>query len=123
MSVLRELVVSLRSEAEVLRENCADSQAKLCERHAERLEEALSKHSNETLTVAEAAAESGYSKSHLRRLIREGRIPNAGEAGSPRIQRRDLPRKPGLGSKVASAEPAGPLGSRKQVARSVVESD
>jgi hypothetical protein len=48
----------------------------------------------ELLTLAVAAARSGYSVDHLGRLLREGVIPNAGRPHSPRIRVRDLPRKP-----------------------------
>ncbi len=46
------------------------------------------------LSLPEAAGRSGYSVEHLGRLVREGRIPNAGRKGSPRIRAGDLPRKP-----------------------------
>jgi hypothetical protein len=49
---------------------------------------------NEELSLPSAAAESGYSSNHLSRLVRDGRIPNAGRPGAPRIRRADLPRKP-----------------------------
>ena len=37
--------------------------------------------------------ESGYSADHLGRLVRDGKIPNAGRPGAPRIARSHLPRK------------------------------
>jgi len=46
------------------------------------------------LDLPQAAAESGYSEGHIGRLVREGKIPNAGRRRSPRIRRADLPRKP-----------------------------
>lgn len=46
------------------------------------------------LSLPEVAARSGYSVEHLGRLVREGRVPNAGRKGSPRLRVRDLPRKP-----------------------------
>lgn len=48
------------------------------------------------LTVAEAAAEAGYSEERVRELIREGRVEGnrAGKAGPLRVRRCDLPRKP-----------------------------
>jgi hypothetical protein len=49
----------------------------------------------EILTLAEAAQESGYSGDHLRHLIADGTLDNAGRKGSPRIRRGDLPVKPG----------------------------
>jgi hypothetical protein len=44
--------------------------------------------------MEEAARESGYSAEHLGRLIRTGRIPNAGRRSAPRVRRGDLPAKP-----------------------------
>lgn len=49
---------------------------------------------DETLSLQEAARESGYSPDHLGRLLRDGKLPNAGRPNAPRIRRRDLPRKP-----------------------------
>jgi len=43
------------------------------------------------LTLREAAAECGYSVEHLARLIRQGRLPNAGRRHAPRLRRSDLP--------------------------------
>jgi hypothetical protein len=46
------------------------------------------------LTLAAAAALSGYSTDHLARLVRQGTLPNAGRRGAPRIRRADLPIRP-----------------------------
>lgn len=54
------------------------------------------------LSLPEAASRSGYSVEHLGRLVREGRLPNAGRRGAPRIRAADLPRKP------PALVPAGP---------------
>ena len=48
----------------------------------------------ELLTLPQAAAESGYSEGHIGRLVREGKVANAGRRLYPRIRRADLPRKP-----------------------------
>ncbi len=67
--------------------------------------------------IWERAAESGYSRDHLRRLIDEGTIPDAsGVDGSRAILRKDLPRKPGHG--VAAVCPTV-TSSRVQAARAV----
>lgn len=55
---------------------------------------AFEDHLLEALTLKQAAERSGYSANHLGRLIRDGRIPNAGQPNAPRIRRGDLPRKP-----------------------------
>jgi hypothetical protein len=52
-------------------------------------------YNEEELTLDEAAKESGYTKDHLFRLIYDRKLKNVGEPRSPRIQRQDLPRKPG----------------------------
>jgi hypothetical protein len=71
------------------------------------------------LKLSEAARESGYSRDHLGREIRAGRIPNAGRPSAPRIERRHLPHKSGT---LPSAEPGNML-VRRQIALSVVTSD
>ena len=43
------------------------------------------------VTLKVAAEVSGYSAAHLARLIRQGRVPNKGRRGSPRISINDLP--------------------------------
>ena len=59
-------------------------------------------HYEAVLSLPDAASRSGYSVEHLGRLIREGRLPNAGRRGAPRIRAADLPRKP------PALVPAGP---------------
>jgi hypothetical protein len=60
---------------------------------AAQLERALTEADETLLTLGEAARASGYSSDHLGRLVRAGRIPNAGRPYAPRIRRRDLPRR------------------------------
>lgn len=45
----------------------------------------------ELLTLRQAAKQCGYSEEHIGRLVREGRIPNGGRRGSPRVRVGDLP--------------------------------
>jgi hypothetical protein len=45
------------------------------------------------VSLSEAARRSGYSPEHLGRLIREGKIFNAGRKGKPRIRVRDIPHR------------------------------
>lgn len=94
MRHLKILAEAWRQEGERLRERYeALGLAKLCDTHAAELEEAIGRRLDEELTLTQAAAESGYSKPHLRRLIRDREIPNAGRKGRPRIRRGDLPLK------------------------------
>jgi len=69
--------------------------AHVCRLHAAELEEAIRTAEDEALTLTHAARESGYSSDHLRHLVADGTIPNAGEKGRPRIRRGDLPMKLG----------------------------
>lgn len=72
---------------------------------------------DEVLSLAAASLESGYSRDHIARLIRQGAIPNAGRPNAPSVRRRDLPRK------AASLQSQQENGiSRAQIARSVVNS-
>ncbi len=88
-----ELADRWRSDAEVLRRCGHERTADLCDRHAQELERAVQAHEMELITIREAAAESGYSKSHLYSLLSEGSLSNAGTKGAPRVMRRDLPKK------------------------------
>jgi hypothetical protein len=89
-------VVRLWKERAATAEALADSRGahivRLC---AEELEEALKAAGDTVLTLPQAAAQSGYSAEHLRRLVRQEKIPNAGRKNAPRIRQADLPRKAG----------------------------
>lgn len=95
-----ELVDVWRARAAELRHFAAEGAARAFEHCAEQLAAALRRHDDETLTLAEAARESGYSAESLGRLVRRGAIPNAGREHAPRIRRSDLPHKP---ARVAAA--------------------
>ena len=72
------------------------------------------------LTLGEAAAVSGYSRAHLGRLVREGKIPNAGRPNAPCIHQLDLPRKSGhLPPGRARGEVSRT--SKAQIVRSIVD--
>jgi hypothetical protein len=88
-----DLAMRWRSKAEDLRRLAAEAQAVTLEHCADELEEALRETEAVPLNLQQAAEQSGYSPDHLGRLIREGKIPNAGRSGAPKILRRDLPRK------------------------------
>lgn len=115
---LADLPTAFRERATFLRENAAAEQAATAwEKAATEVESALRGHELEALTLRDAAPECGYSVDHLRRLIRDGTIPNAGNHREYRILRRDIPKKPGHA--VASARPQV-ASSRTQAARAVV---
>jgi hypothetical protein len=44
----------------------------------------------ETLSLTEAAERTGYSANHIGRLVRQGRLPNAGRKNAPRVRLGDL---------------------------------
>ena len=113
-----DLAAAFREIAASARQHTADERAAtIWERAAEMVEESLRLSGLERLTLQRAAAESGYSIDHLRRLIDEGTIPNASVAdGSKAILRMDLPRKPGHGLAVVRPPVAS---SRVQAARAV----
>ena len=106
-----------RSKAGLFRDHEKVSLAIAYEKCAAALEEALVSEGEAALTLQEAADESGYSTDHIGRLIREGKIPNAGRPGAPRIARGDLPIKP----EVVSRPPIRQL-DRTQIVRSAISS-
>jgi hypothetical protein len=82
---------------------------------------ALASDQDESLTLRQAAAASGYSADHLARLIRTGRLLNLGVKHAPRLRRADLPHKPGR--LPTESPPPHLLGADpRQVARAVVTS-
>jgi len=80
--------------------------------------ESLDASGEQLLTLVEAAAESGYAADTLGRLVREGRVPNAGRPNAPKIRRRDIPKKPGAFPNVASSDIVS--ADRRRIAASVL---
>ena len=62
---------------------------------AAELRAVLQAQGDDTVTLSEAAHMGGYSRDHLERLVRAGRLLNVGAKHRPRIRRQDVPRKPG----------------------------
>ena len=90
------LAVSWREEAQRLRTLEAHGQAAALEQAASQLDARIAAWALEPLTIREAAAESGYSEEHLRRLAREGQLPvqpNGGPKSRIQVRRGDLPIK------------------------------
>ncbi len=113
------LVHQWRTHAQTLRKYGAESQALAVESCAEELKLWLRECLTEALTLQEAARESGYSADHLGRLVRDGKVPNAGRANAPRIRRCDLPMKrEDLRDELSASQFAGT--SKEQIARSIV---
>lgn len=121
LSFLDSLVKRWREDAKRLREYGAEGPAQACEKHAQALKDHVRQYQEEALPPNQAAEESGYTADHIRRLIRQGTLPNAGDASEPRVRRRHLPRKPG---RHPGGDPLGDgVGSRTRVARTVVGSE
>ena len=82
-----------RGKAKALRRYGSETAALVLDLCADDLETTIRERDETTLSLVEAARESGYSKDHLGRLVRDGKIPNAGRPNAPRIARIHLPRK------------------------------
>jgi hypothetical protein len=91
---LAELRAHWLSEAEHLRPFNAGASAAF-EQAARELEGVVGEMERQTLTLEEAARESGYHADSLRHMIASGDLPNAGRKGAPRIARKDLPKRAG----------------------------
>ena len=87
------LIRDWRARAEHLR-RYAPEVANVWEDAATELDAFLHGAERETLSLKQAAAESGYTAGHLSRLLAIGTLPNAGKPHAPRVRRGDLPRKP-----------------------------
>ena len=83
-----------RAEADVLDRRGAPQQAAVLRSCAEELEAYVREQALALLTLHEAAAESGFTRSAIEKQIQRGDIVNFGESGSPRVRRADLGRKP-----------------------------
>ena len=108
-----------QAEAETMRRRGVQvNGAALCDEILRDLEGVLRAEEDQLLTLTDAAAFSGYSLDHLGRMIREGKIKNAGRKGSPRIRAGDLPRRPGA----VRARTGGydPVADAREIARRVV---
>jgi len=104
---------------EFARLQAAVNGATLCDELLADLEEAILANSDELLTLSEAARLSGYTADHLGRLVRDGKIANAGRPHAPRIRRGALPRKHGLRDDVISRIVPS---ERERIVRAVVHS-
>jgi hypothetical protein len=119
---LTDLPKAFRERAAFLRENAAAEQAATAwERAAIEVEAALHAHGSEVLTLRDAALESGYSPDHIGRMIREGKIPNAGRAGAPRIARGDIPARRRPRSTSLAAGACNGHTANAQVVQSIIE--
>ena len=109
-----------RKKAKTLRRYGGETPAVALDRCADDLETTLRDRDETTLSLVEAARESGYSADHLGRLVRDGRIPNAGRPGAPRIARTDLPRKAPAEPPLAHEPRRGDV-SNRQIVQSIIQ--
>ena len=90
IDALRSFTDGLRAEVTQLRHRGLTETADVLESVANDHERVLNEWHTEELTLREAEEESGFSYSRLQQM----KHLNVGTAGSPRIRRCDLPRKP-----------------------------
>lgn len=96
MREVSELVERWREEAERLRGRYSDeARARVLEVAADELDDAVRSARENVLTLKEASLWSGYSRSHLRALQRDGTLTQAGRTGKPAFVQNELPVKPG----------------------------
>ena len=111
-----------RRQAKSLRRYGGETPATAIERCAEDLEATLVERDETTFSLVEASRESGYSADHLGRLVRDGKIPNAGRPGAPRIALKDLPRKAHVPAEPRLAENRrSSKVSNAQIVQSIIE--
>jgi hypothetical protein len=121
---LTDLLDRWRKEIADLRSMYFDEgRAALTARHLTELENALNLQSNELLTLAEASRLSGYTEDHLGRLVRDGKIANAGREHVPRIRRADVPLKASRLRNSDTPLQYARADSPRQIARSIVTSN
>lgn len=121
LEALRRLPDLFRANAADVRRLAAGEGAALVwEKAGGVLEAEIERAVMEPLPLHHAEMESGYTRGHLRRMLRDNIIPNVGTLQDPRILRKHLPRKPGFG---VDQPPVQPASSRMQAARAVIEGD
>ena len=111
------LLEQWRADAQALRRRNCLTQAEMLEQLIQEAAEYEMVESERTVTVAHAAQMGGYSESQIRRMLRQGTIPNSGRVGAPRIAVKDIPYKAGARSD------AGHYVGRVQIVRSAIDEE
>jgi hypothetical protein len=119
MMAVLTLASEWRQQVTVLRKRGDERGASLMASMVDELSVAIESAADDVLTLKQAARLSGYSAGHLARMIREGDLPNAGRANSPKLRRADVPMKGGRGADVAPRQDRT-SGRKEQIARSIV---
>ncbi|HEX6749880.1 MAG TPA: hypothetical protein VF092_21485 [Longimicrobium sp.] len=115
-----------REHAGLLRRYGAEAQAAALEQCAADVEAEERERVNACVTLEEAVELTGFSRSHLRRLWREGdKVRRAGTEDAPLFYESELPRKPGYTPKNKRLAPdiEQPVNSLLQVARAIVKGE
>jgi hypothetical protein len=124
-SRLAERANEWRHDAAVLRRYGQDTIAAVIEKLADDLE-ADSLAADQRVSFDEAVHLSGYSKGHLLRLVRTGKLRNVGTKRKPEFLLADLPRKPGHDARneeLAPVKAQPDISAYRQVARAVVQGE
>ena len=97
MHPVEEFAALLRTqwaaEAGLFRKRGQDELAALMESIAQEVTNEAEAFLDQEMTLDECADLGGYHYSTVQHLVRVGRMPNAGQKGRPRVQRRHVPRK------------------------------
>jgi hypothetical protein len=121
-TTINDLPASWRLRADTLR-RFAPAAAVAFDEAADALTRALQDSMLEPLDLATAEAESGYTRGHLRRMLKVGQLRNVGSATDPRILRGHLPRKPGYGVEPVASACLQDASLASQVVRAVAAGD
>lgn len=114
------LAARWRADAQVFRRYGSPGRARMLERMADELEQCTAQEAAMLVDLSAAAALSGFTRGHLRRLYRDGRLVAAAVRDTePLFRISDLPRKPGR-TAAASDRPGG--APHAQIARDVIGS-
>ena len=108
VELLRDLCERWLGEAETFDRRGLGDAASMVRSYAGELDDAIHAWRTQSLSLHAAADESGYAYSTLQQKVAAGEIPNAGESGSPRIRRCDLPSRPNSARSSASNRHEGP---------------
>lgn len=114
-----DLPAAWREKADGLEEFGATEQATTLRRCANDLEQTAEEWGDEALTLTDAATYGGYSADHLGRLVRQGKLPNAGRPNAPRILRRHVPIRSTRGQ--LAPNPYSIDTENEQIVRSIIE--
>lgn len=106
-----------RADAEVFRRYGYRRMAANLERLADEIDQEVRQELY--VDLAEAQELTGYTRGHLRRLMRENIFPNYGTEAAPRFLLSELPRKPGFHREIVPASVITGM-SGSEIARAVI---